>query len=237
MLQIQTEFDRRVEEINLYFNFVSNLQDQPILRSKEVSNRLEFEIDRDLVRILKANGFLLLYNLVEFACRGSILTIYETINNEELPFQEASQEIQQLWLSHRTKGINIHNENVAQAIHKITEVIVRQEKIEFEQERLRNDIKTQLSGNVDASKIRDGLAKDYGFSAKVSQPKQGAALKTVRDNRNDLAHGHITFAERGADYSELEMVKIKDDVVNYLHDILTNIETFLNQKHYKKTVT
>ena len=51
-------------------------------------------------------------------------------------------------------------------------------------------------------------------------------------NRNDLAHGNKSFSEIGKDIIIGDLLKIKDEVVEYIGQILKNIEAYLNAKEY-----
>ncbi|NES67766.1 MAG: hypothetical protein F6K24_22250, partial [Okeania sp. SIO2D1] len=96
------------------------------------------------------------------------------------------------------------------------------------------DRKKLFSGNIDAQKIKT-TAKKYGFSAKTIT--NGNDLLTVKNNRNDLAHGHKSFAEVGKDKSTDELIEIKNNVVKYLRQIIKNIETYLTNQEYLDSST
>ena len=60
---------------------------------------------------------------------------------------------------------------------------------------------------------------------------------TVKNNRNDLAHGIKSFAEVGKDKSADELIKIKDKVVKYLRQILENISIYIDNQEYLDSST
>ncbi len=78
-------------------------------------------------------------------------------------------------------------------------------------------------------------AKEYGFSAKTKT--DSSDLLTVKNNRNDLAHGIKSFAEVGKDKSADELIKIKNKVVEYLRQILEKIEIYLENQEYLESST
>ena len=93
-----------------------------------------------------------------------------------------------------------------------------------------------ISGNLDARKIKD-FAKSYGFSYQTNSQitKDGKELLTVKNKRNDLAHGVFSFCDCGKDYAIEELLKIKQEVISYLREILQNIEEYLNiEAYYEK---
>jgi len=57
-------------------------------------------------------------------------------------------------------------------------------------------------------------------------------LDTVLKNRNYLAHGNESFANVGRDVTIGDIVQIKNEVVEYLRQILINIENYLDNQEY-----
>ena len=88
---------------------------------------------------------------------------------------------------------------------------------------------SDVSGNLDAKKIREDLSKKYAFSATSSCDE----LRVIKNIRNKLAHGELVFSEAGADRTIDEIIAIKTKVVRYLQDILNDINQLLLQKRYK----
>lgn len=90
-----------------------------------------------------------------------------------------------------------------------------------------------FSGNVDAKVIKE-TAKKYGFShfTDCSKTKDGSNLLLVRETRNDLAHGNKSFEEVGRDKTIEELLEIKQEVVEYLRQILGNIQKYLKDQEY-----
>ena len=71
------QYDDRVGEIELYFRFLRLIVVERAWLTYGVSKAEK--IDDDLVKILKANAVLLLYNLVESSIRDGLRRIYEAI--------------------------------------------------------------------------------------------------------------------------------------------------------------
>ena len=88
---------------------------------------------------------------------------------------------------------------------------------------------SDISGNLDARKIRDDLGKMYDFNV----PERCDDLRDVKNARNKLAHGEITFSQAGFDKTIPQFITMKDNVVEYLRVVLTNVDTFIARKGYK----
>ena len=95
-----------------------------------------------------------------------------------------------------------------------------------------------FSGNVDAREIRK-IAEKYGFSYQTdsAKTKDGQSLVDIKDKRNDLAHGHKSFKEVGQGKTIEDLLKIKEEVIEYLRQILLNIAIYLENQEYLDITT
>ena len=86
---------------------------------------------------------------------------------------------------------------------------------------------------MDARLIKE-IAEKYGFSYQTdfAKTKNGQNLVVIKSNRNDLAHGIKSFEEVGRDKTIEELLKIKEEVVEYLRQILENIRDYLDNEEY-----
>jgi len=80
MSVLLAEYDSRVAEINLYFTFLADILERDAeLYYPRARKTKRMIINDDLVKILKANACLLLYNLVESSIRNGLNRIYDSI--------------------------------------------------------------------------------------------------------------------------------------------------------------
>ncbi len=75
MVEVWNDYYKRVSEIKIYFDFM--------LASVENN-----ETNEELAKILKANGFLMLYNLIESTVRNAIEEIHVAFSGDNLKFSE-----------------------------------------------------------------------------------------------------------------------------------------------------
>ena len=77
-------------------------------------------------------------------------------------------------------------------------------------------------------------ARNYGFSfdTDYSKTKHGKHLEDIMYHRNDLAHGNKSFAEVGQKVSIKDLLKVKEEVIEYLQQILQNIQDYLDKQEY-----
>ncbi len=214
---MRNDFQERKEEVLRFLDFVDQLDSKrfQVVESNSMIPALEHISLQELLKTLKANSFLLLYNLVESTVKNAIEAIFDRLSRESISYDICRAELQRVVL----KNLRAHN------IKKI-HVELRGIAVDVVAKTFRKE--TLFSGNVDAREIRD-TAREFGFLSPIAN---GNELLTVKTNRNDLAHGDKTFAAVGADYDVPRLLRIANDIYDYLEEFVTNIENYLNTKAY-----
>ncbi len=224
MDSVDSDFNKRKDEIEEYFAFLEKLNNDNIkLNYIQENIAKEFEISTKLQRIFIANTFLLLYNLVESTIRNSIVTIYNKIKDDELTYQDLSVKIKQIWLHKNSKKITSSNEEkIEKNLKKIINEIITQEIIIL----TKDDI--NISGNIYAETIRN-LATQIGFEKSCD----GRLLEEIKDKRNRLAHGEHTFHDIGKDFTYNDLNTYKETTFIHLEDVISKIKNFIDDEKYK----
>jgi hypothetical protein len=145
MQTVILDFNTRVQEINEYFSFLEGLDNKTIKLTSlenidEEKNKL---IDYDLLtKTLKANSFLLLYNLVESTMRNAIESIFDELQNKDISYDQIRPELKKIVLKNLKKRNidDLHKSTTAISIDIIT--------AGFDREDL-------FSGNLDGRKIKE----------------------------------------------------------------------------------
>lgn len=188
MKTTRAEYTKRLKEVTLYFDTIKLLDNGDCsIICKDINGIVKEKIiDNELAKIMKANGFLLLYNLIEATIRNSISAILNSISTDKLTFKLLSDNLKKLWINqeiNNTKDISKFKEKVSE----LSEKILNDSLLEFSQECI------NISGNIDAQKIRD-IAKKFGYL----EPKDGRGLQTIKDKRNQFAYsGGYPFSISG----------------------------------------
>jgi hypothetical protein len=219
------DFAERSREVSKYFIFLKNLEQGSTklsMNSKSDNSKIK-TIDPELLKTLKASGFLLLYNLVEATMKNIIEAIFDELKNEGISYDQIRPELKKVVLK------NLKKRNPEKIFLSITEISVDIITAGFNKKDL-------FSGNLDGRKIKE-IAIEYGFSHLTDHSKTGSGndLLTIKTNRNHLAHGDNSFAEIGRDKTTDELLEIKNKVIRYLKQILENIEVYLDNKDYLDT--
>lgn len=218
-------FDERVQEINHYFDAMIALDEGSIERLSQAPY-----FDSEFIKVLKANALLMIYNLVESTVMGGILEIYDKLKQEGLTYCSVRQEIKDIWFSYKFKQVydqQAHYKSYKGKALEIVNSILTGEVIELDRKA------TDISGNLDAQQIRN-VCTDHGIRFHTdAASKGGIVLETVKDRRNDLAHGTLSFAECGRDYSIEELSEIKYQTVLFLNGLLDGMKQYYDGKQYQ----
>lgn len=224
MKTTRAEYTKRLKEVTLYFDTIKLLDNGDCsIICKDINGIVKEKIiDNELAKIMKANGFLLLYNLIEATIRNSISAILNSISTDKLTFKLLSDNLKKLWINQEINNIKDISK-FKEKVSELSEKILNDSLLEFSQECI------NISGNIDAPKIRD-IAKKFGYL----EPKDGRGLQTIKDKRNQLAHGEFTFSDIGKNYTSNDLIEYKSEVVSFIEGVLNNVEVYINTKGYKK---
>lgn len=218
-------FDERVGEIELYFGAVSELYE-----NKHDSEPHEYFKD-DFLKMLKSNLILMIYNLVESTIMGGIMQIYAQLKSEGYTYNDVREEIKKIWFEFKFNEVydrNAHFNSYRDKAADIINAILEGKTLEL------NRKATDISGNLDADKIRI-ICHEHGITYSLSQDcKGGMVLKDVKDKRNDLAHGTLSFEECGRSYSLIDLKEIKEETISFLKGILDGMNAYYSSKRYLK---
>jgi hypothetical protein len=226
MKEILNEFKERVKEVDLYFDFLCNVLSTDVnLHSAKTG--VSQPVNVNVQKILKANFFLILYNLIEAIIKKSIQKIHDSMERDGLSYKLTRPEIQRILISYRYKQLRESNSaNFVQAIEELLADALNDAAVKLDPDSI------PISANLDAKKIRE-LARVYGFSEATKKAKRGGAdLLIVKNQRNSLAHGDLTFSECGRNYNISDLKRIKNEVIYFLEDILKNIKVYIDAKEY-----
>jgi len=227
MNTVLLDFNTRAQEVDDYFIFLDGLikQTTKLAVAGSAGPYQIQSLNPELANTLKANGFLLLYNLVESTMRNAIEAIFDEFKNQGISFDQIKPEIKMIVLQ------NLKNRSPKKIYLQMNQISIDIITATFEREEL-------FSGNVDARLIKE-IAEKYGFSYQTdfAKTKNGQNLVVIKRNRNDLAHGIKSFEDVGRDQTIEELLEIKEEVIEYLRQILENIKTYLDNQEYLDVTT
>jgi len=228
-MEILDNFKKRADEVNIYFEFATKTDE--IETYKQNKTDFSANITRDLQKILRANCFLLLYNLVEATIKNSIWQIYDTIEDENLKYDCISEKMKEIWLEEKRKELNelTSSNKVKKSIKSFIEKSENEHFISFSKERV------SVSGNLDYRSIEKLIIK-YGFFGQLNINNEKIlrkALLKIKSERNALAHGNKSFRESAEIITIQQLNEYKVEVIDYLLQITLNVIKYIKDEKYK----
>ena len=180
---------------------------------------------------MKSNFLLMLYNLVEACIVSGMMEIYEDLKNDGCSYNQVIREIQEIWSKYKINEIyGPATERVAyeNRIQQIIQDITTNSPIILSKDAL------GISGNLNAKKIKD-ICDRHRIRYRLST--RGESLERVKRERNNLAHGDVSFSDCARDLTISDLENIKDEVILFLSGILDGMKNYYDQKLYKLPTT
>ena len=153
----------------------------------------------------------------------SISEIYDSITLKTKKYDQVKMEIKKVWLLENYKNFNGKGiEFLYNTINNLADDII---DIKFKHQKV-------ISGNIDGRKIKE-FSKYLGFSSLTHhKAKDGEKLFQVKKQRNNLAHGLISFADCGRQYTYDDLNIIKNETIIYLRGIIKNIQKYIENENF-----
>lgn len=212
-------FNDRKNEIEFYFSIMVEI-DNGSANINTIDNRRFY-------KIMKSNFLLMLYNLVEACIVSGMMEIYEDLKNNGCSYNQVIREIQDIWSKSKINEIyGPATERTAyeNRVHQIIQDITTNTPIVLSKDAL------GISGNLNARKIKEICDK---HRIRYRLQNQGESLERVKRERNSLAHGDVSFSDCARDLTIGDLENIKDEVIQFLLDILNGMKDYYDQKLYK----
>ncbi|MCT7757263.1 MAG: MAE_28990/MAE_18760 family HEPN-like nuclease [Lactobacillus iners] len=224
---VRANFNDRKDEIDLYFEFIDFLDNIEKTENMRKSNHILY--NKDVEKIIRANSLLMLYNLVESTLVTGIEEVYSALKENNITYSQVRREIREIWFNYRFSNAydrKAHYDTYKKTAEKIITSIMLNEPLILDRKA------TGISGNLDATSIRD-VCKKHGIQFNTpGNCHGGEKLTQVKDQRNQLAHGTLSFVECGRDFTVEDLHVIKEEVENFLSGFIDSIESYYDNEEY-----
>ena len=229
MQEVIDEFNERAANVSSFLVLLRQLEQPGVVVTDFNSNTAIPVFGEDSFKVMKASAFLLIYNMVESSIRSAFKHVYEQIEKDSRWFGTVTPKFRELWISQRFREMNLDSaspRNFRELAADLTNAVLEQNTVRLTAKKL------PVAGNLNARRIRD-VCEMHGVSFDVDpQAHGGVQLETVRQLRNDLAHGHIGFAACGQDHGVSDLIRINEEAILFIQGILENIREFVDQAKY-----
>ncbi|MFN0082382.1 MAG: MAE_28990/MAE_18760 family HEPN-like nuclease [Ferruginibacter sp.] len=236
-MEIRIEFEKRKTEIELYLEILktANFDKAKLTGYDSVEGKnIDLLFDGEKIKILTANSFLLIYNLVESTIYNSIVSIFDAITDNGVKYFEMIQEVQKYWLNNLYKhDVNKKKETIIDTFMNIAVQI-------FENTISLASNEINYGGSLDAQTIFE-TAKSMRIEVAnihkmYDKNLHGSFLVDIKKKRNWLAHGEKTFSEVGTNVSYSEIEAAKNAVIIFLEEYINSVEAYINNQKYKAAI-
>ncbi|MEZ8410475.1 MAE_28990/MAE_18760 family HEPN-like nuclease [Vibrio splendidus] len=238
MQLVRSSYTERISDIEAHFELIQNIS--YAIGSNGLArfpvNGAHYTISIQQQKILYASAYLQLYNLVE----STVTQLLKAVGNHSQngingDLTKLSNKIRDLYLKHilPPEGNLTPEKRLEQALTLLHQAVGVAE-VEI-------TIPRGGGGNWDYQEI-DKLNRRIGVElqlpqailSRVQRPFRNdrGSLRYIKEVRNDLGHGSISFAECGTGHMPSEIRELIDVVKEYLEQLMDAYETYLNNRSY-----
>jgi hypothetical protein len=208
MIIVKSDFDKRKAEFEQYKYFIT-----------------QTDINSDIEKILKSNAYLIAYNTVESTITNLLFALNEAIKNNNSEYMLLTDNIKKLLHQYHFNGKTKFDTD---EIKKIIEGLVIGDQIIIESDKLIKKLRL-FSGDLDHRKILV-IFKKYGINNIQSDHSED--ILKVKNIRNRLAHGEISYSDCCRSECVSETLYSVDNVFVYLEKLINTVKDYINNKKY-----
>lgn len=221
-MAIEQNFRKRARETRAYLRSLQDIESR-------LQNGRGFYRAPKAVAASRAAAYIMIYNCVEYAVREAVVSVRHHVRDNvadlsSLKVYWREDIVRAHFQSRLTQG----GEHV-QLISDISAFLPG--KVSWKS--AKNEKAIPFNGNIDHERLIEFLHK---IGAKRFRPPQGTLggsdLFTVRNIRNDLAHGDEGFEEVGSQVTTQDLIEKLERIRAFVIAFITCIERYRDRQHY-----
>ena len=93
---------------------------------------------------------------------------------------------------------------------------------------------TNISGSLDIRNIYNVLLQHGCTIDNCKREDYAQSFFIVKNKRNLLAHGNVSFSECGTNYVLSDMEKMRQDIIIFLGKVIESVHKFISEKKYMR---
>ena len=236
-MTIREEFNNRVAEIKSFYEILNIIElENPHISANKIKDGSvvedKLQINSSKVDTLRSTTYLLLYNLIESTVYNSVISIFDEINDKGLKYFDIVEDVQKYWLN------NLYKHDDKKKKETIIETIMNVANQIFKNTIVLASNEINYGGSLDAKTIfatAKSMKIEIGNVHKIyDKNKHGQTLMEIKQKRNWLAHGEKSFIEVGSKSSLEELKEAKSNVLDFLSEFISAVESYISNQQYKK---
>lgn len=236
MSALTNGFQERLAEVDAYLAFLSTMEEQARHGPPRLQGA-EHPISAQQQRILYSSVYLQLYNLVESTMARCVEAVAEaaTESNRWKP-GDLSQMLRREWVRVLAKT---HEDLTPD--HRLASALLLCDHLVASLPVANFAIEKGGGGNWDDEAI-EAISKRLGCRLVVSEPVYSAVKRRFQDDlgplalikqlRNRLAHGSISFAQCAEDMTVARLIELKGKTVDYLREVIGCFSSYVDSFEY-----
>lgn len=223
------KFNQNVEDINNFISLLKFVDSIETYKNVELTNtamQTSLIVTSTQQKCMRSQAVLMLYNIVESTVVECMLSIFDAIKDEHLKYHELDDSLRDKWL--RTKMNN--GDSIKTRVARAKEIIGNISSNIFFSDEI-----GRFNGNVDLRTILN-VCKDFKLQLGAIPNKEEVTitLKSIKDARNHLAHGDVSYSNYGSTILFSDIIKYKTNTLEFLSFFMDRIEDYISNKKYRK---
>lgn len=225
MRLIKNDLEIRKHEAENYVQSIKSIEQGNFVTEDTSINRTQ------LLTSMKSSVLIMLYNAIESTITRCLSKVYEVIKQSTIKYNELIPDIQKIVLVYYENAILNCSDTNGKASLKFEEIelINGNNDFMFSFDDISKNY-SMYSGNLDSKQIKKIFEK-HG----VTFEKKCSEAQTIKDYRNQLAHGEKSFEEVGRDVSSQQLDVYCEKIFDYLDSVIDKFIDYVEHKEFKKT--
>ena len=220
---LDAHFAQRKSDVDAHFcclqfiDCIESHKNRPII---DPSTGQKLLVSQQVQCCLKGQTLVVLYNLVESTVCECLNFIYDSVADDNLTYADLTDEMRIMWTASCRRAKRPEKD--------LSEAAKMSLNVTF------SEIAVNTSGNIDIRKIFD-IFKDHGCELDGSKRERfGQSFLTVKNKRNQLAHGNVSFSQCGSAFLYRELNQIRQDIESFLAIVVDTTKKFVEEKKYRR---
>ncbi|WP_417118856.1 MAE_28990/MAE_18760 family HEPN-like nuclease [Olsenella phocaeensis] len=180
--------------------------------------------------VIRSNVKIMIYNIIEFSVTSLFQAIYDRLEDENCSYVDVSEKLRTLWHHTRMRKLNdpnASNETAERTSKELLDEVIAKTTVHITARQ------TMPGGNLDGKEILK-LFDNHGISVHAAgSGYREDELKDIKDRRNALAHGSISFADAGNQVTTSELAELITHVDSFLMQLRSDVISYLDSGEYK----
>ncbi len=218
---------KKFHDLLIFFDSI-DLQKAPINATDRSNKAIQLSPGVETQQILRANFYLVLYNLVEATEHIIVQNLKDAIKDEEIHISKLRSNIHKLYFQGLFKDVTSTEKIVRLCTSIMEQSSSKTKKIQIDKIFFEN-----TSGNLTYSNFKN-IVTQIGCAGRLTviEKDLDVAMERTVKLRNKLAHGNESFSTVGAGITIQEIDNNYNLITTYLTSVIDNFETYLQNKKF-----